>query len=61
VGEWRELRLDRLRPEPVACALCGRPLFARVWSSERGEFCDGECERLYVEYWLPRQGAEAER
>jgi hypothetical protein len=61
LGEWRTLRLDRLRPEPVACRLCGRPLFGRVWSAEpageRADFCDPECEQLYVEYWLPRHGS----
>ncbi len=56
MGDWRTLRLDRLRPTPVACRLCGRPLFARVWSAEPGDFCDPECETLFVQYWLPRHG-----
>jgi hypothetical protein len=60
VAEWRELRLDRLRPEPVACRLCGRPLFARVWSDEHGEFCDPDCAGLFVAYWLPRHGPPPE-
>ena len=44
----------------VACRLCGRPLFGRVWSAEvdgePADFCDPDCETLFVEYWLPRYG-----
>jgi hypothetical protein len=61
VGEWRTLRLDPARPAAVACRLCGRPLFGRVWSAELaggGDFCDPECERLFHEYWLPRYGRD---
>jgi hypothetical protein len=58
VGAWRTLRVDSTRPPGVACRLCGRPLFGRVWSADAGgeaaEFCDEECETLYRDYWLPR-------
>jgi hypothetical protein len=63
VAEWRTLSLDWARPASVACRLCGRPLFGRVWSAEveggSADFCDPECETLFVEYWLPRYGDSA--
>ena len=65
MGEWRTLRLDWARARrPVACRLCGRPLFGRVWSAEAdgepADFCDPDCERLFVEYWLPRYGGSTQ-
>ena len=61
MGEWRRLRLDWARPAAaVACRLCGRPLFGRVWTADANgapaDFCDPDCERLFHEYWLPRYG-----
>lgn len=60
MGEWRTLRVEWLTTRGVACRLCGRPLFGRVWHGEAGEeaadFCDAECERLHRDYWLPRYG-----
>ncbi|HEY7536878.1 MAG TPA: hypothetical protein VH721_02725 [Gaiellaceae bacterium] len=60
MGEWRTLRPDWVRPSAVACRLCGRPLFGRVWTAEvggeRADFCDPDCEALFVDYWLPRYG-----
>jgi hypothetical protein len=65
VAEWRTLSLDWARPAAVACRLCGRPLFGRVWSAEvegvSADFCDPECETLFVEYWLPRYRDAAPR
>jgi hypothetical protein len=62
VGEWRRLEPDWIRPDAVACRLCGRPLFGRAWSAEadgeRADFCDAGCEQLFREYWLPRYGTE---
>jgi hypothetical protein len=63
LGEWRTLRVDWSRPATVACRLCGRPLFGRVWSAEvhgeRLDFCEPDCETLFLEYWLPRYGEPA--
>jgi hypothetical protein len=63
VGEWRTLRLDPSSPAAVACRLCGRPLFGRVWSADAAgdpaDFCDPDCETLFHEYWLPRYGEAA--
>ena len=70
VGEWRTqrqgsagpdwARSEWARPGQVACRLCGRPLFGRVWSAAvdgvAADFCDPDCETLFVEYWLPRHG-----
>jgi hypothetical protein len=64
MGEWRTLHLDWTRPVAVACRLCGRPLYGRVWSAdvggERPDFCEPECETLFHEYWLPRYGVAAQ-
>ena len=58
VGEWRTLSGDWARPAYVACRLCGRPLFRRVWSAEvdgaNADFCDPGCETLLHDYWVPR-------
>lgn len=63
MGEWRVPTVDWRRSAAVACDVCGRPLFGRVWSAEvegrRLDFCDPGCESLYVEYWLPRHGPAA--
>jgi hypothetical protein len=68
VGEWREQRLEWTRPEwarpgQVACRLCGRPLFGRVWSAEvdgaSADFCEPDCEALFGEY-RPRPGGEVQ-
>lgn len=65
MGKWRMLHLDWSRPPAVACRVCGRPLFGRVWSaevgSERSDFCDPGCEALFREYWLPRYGDAVRR
>lgn len=63
MGEWRMLAGDWSRPVSVACQLCGRPLFGRVWSAEvdgaQANFCGPDCETLLHEYWLPQHGSEA--
>lgn len=60
MGDWRTLTVDWSRPSTVACHLCGRPLFGRVWRAELDEgsadFCDPGCETVFHEYWLPRYG-----
>lgn len=58
MGEWLTLSGDWARTAFVACRLCGRPLFGRVWTAEvdgeHADFCDPGCETLLHDYWLPR-------
>lgn len=43
------------------CALCGKIIPGDIWVAEiEGQpqfFCTPDCERLYIEYWLPKYGA----
>ncbi len=61
MGDWREVSVSRRFAPAPSCALCGRPIFGRAWWADAGgaprEFCEPECEALYIEYWLPRHGA----
>ena len=61
VGEWRTLRLDWGRPAAgrLPRSAAGRSSGAsgaRRPTASAADFCDPDCERLFVEYWLPRYG-----
>jgi hypothetical protein len=65
MGEWATSEISYLRANRLHCDLCGQPLAGRYWATVIegvGEkaFCDPGHAQKYVDYWLPRYGANAE-
>jgi hypothetical protein len=60
MGEWREIEISYLKPNRIACELCGQLVARSFWVSEiDGEekvFCNPDHELTYRSYWLPRYG-----
>jgi hypothetical protein len=64
LGAWVVPTPDWRTARHPACDLCGRPLTGRRWEVASGRtpgvFCDAGCERLYLDYWIPRHGRPSE-
>jgi hypothetical protein len=60
-GKWRNRSTAIYETEIVTCSICGKMIPLRCWvvpqvnGSER-IYCNPDCERLYLEYWLPKYG-----
>jgi hypothetical protein len=61
MGHWQKTKAGWHDTSLIHCDLCGKIVPGDVWvaevAKEMRNFCDTDCERLYVEYWLPKYGA----
>ena len=60
MGRWEKLNFPWYQIQIINCSMCGRMIPYRIWlvdfHGEEKKFCGPECERLYLEYWLPTHG-----
>ena len=64
MSRWEPISDALYATENQRCDLCGKMMVKRLWRVEHEgrayKFCDGECERFWHEYWLPRYGGKAD-
>jgi hypothetical protein len=66
MSSWQERGMANayMETQSVSCTLCGKSIPNKAWvvENERGEllFCEPDCERLYLDYWLPKYGLNDE-
>lgn len=63
MGHYQATHLAWYETTMLNCALCGKIIPGDLWVAEvEGQthyFCSPDCERLYVEYWLPKYGEQS--
>ena len=66
MSSWQDKGLANsyMETTSVRCSLCGKAIAKKAWvvEGEHGEkiFCEPDCERLYIDYWIPKYGAHEE-
>jgi endogenous inhibitor of DNA gyrase (YacG/DUF329 family) len=59
-GHWETIHHEWFDTNVINCDLCGKMIPRRIWKAavhgREHDFCSKECERMYIEYWLPRYG-----
>jgi ribosomal protein L24E len=63
-GEWVELPRQPYLTTVCHCDFCGKMVARRYLRQHHDgrslRFCNGECAKLWHEYWLPRYGRPPE-
>jgi hypothetical protein len=63
MSEWKDLDISWHDTSLIHCELCGQLIPKTAWvatvDGTEHTFCSPDCEKLYIEYWLPRYGQEA--
>jgi len=58
MSKWKKRKINWYETNVISCELCGQVLTQDIWVSEidgvEKWFCSPSCERLYLEYWLPK-------
>lgn len=64
-NHWETVQTEWFETKVVNCELCGKMIPRRIWKAEVNgsvrSFCSEDCERMYVEYWLPKYGQPEEK
>ena len=62
MGRWEPISDALYATQIHHCDLCGKMMVKRFWQVEYSgkslSFCDQHCEATWIDYWLPRYGAD---